>query len=89
MVKDWLVSGCQPIVLVRCLRCFAMLLTNNDKDNYMLQKKGQWVMRNPGGKQNLFCAHYTAMTIYVRNTFTNSKAAGFGGRNRSPRNIYF
>ena len=81
MVKDWLVSGCQPIVLVRCLRCFAMLLTNNDRDN--------WVMRNPGGKQNLLCAHYTAKTIYVRNTFTNSKAAGFGGRNRSPREIVF
>ena len=33
VVKDWFVSGSQPIVLVRCLRCFAMLLTNNAKEN--------------------------------------------------------
>ncbi len=65
VVKDWFVSGCQPIVLVVCLGCVAMLLTNNDKEYYMFQN-GQWAMRNPGGKQHLCCAHYSALLTIRR-----------------------
>ena len=60
VVKDWFVSGCQPIVLVGCLGCFAMLLTNKRQGILHVSKRPMghaepWWEAEPV-LRSLFCA---------------------------------
>ena len=60
VVKDWFVSGCQPIVLVGCLGCVAMLLTNKRQGILHVSKRPMghaepWWEAEPV-LRSLFCA---------------------------------